>query len=675
MLLGIFSAPICMHDLRDVSSVLELIRGFIAAGQVEGAESASRELLQTAPQEPEAWFWLGLALQASGKSAEAEQALRQAIALAPRNGAYWSQISTTVRAQARPAEAETWARQAVALEPAQAKYWMNLGAALADQQQWGKAAEAYRQAVTLSPHDAAAWQALASAAHDGGNDVEARTAYERALALSPGGDAAIGYALFLSQRGDVGRAIALLGDFLSRQPRSALAAMVLFQICMEAGDGTTAEAACRHALAINARGEVLQPLTASLHSALLFRLPFFPSYSQDEITLEVRRWGQQYAEPLAASIKPHTNDRSPTRRLRLGYVSPNFWNHCQSLFMTPLLAAHDRSQFDIFCYSDVLEPDHITARQQAEPVTWRNILRLNDQQVAELIRDDQIDIFVDLTVHMERNRLLVFARKPAPVQVTWLAYPGTTGVSAIDYRITDPQLDPLGLFDDLYCERSYRLPETFWCYDPLTAEPAVNTLPALKNGFTTFGCFNQFAKVNADALRLWAAVLKSVPQSRLMILAPEGTAREATLSFLEEQGVAPERVTFVTVRPRLDYLALYHRIDIALDTFPYNGHTTSLDAYWMGVPVVTLVGQTVVGRAGLSQLTNLGLTELVAETHEQYVQVAAQLAGDLSGLSNLRATLRQRMQQSPLMDAPRFARNIESAYREMWRRWCDCMQH
>ena len=338
--------------------------------------------------------------------------------------------------------------------------------------------------------------------------------------------------------------------------------------------------------------------------------------------------------------------------------------------MTPLLAAHDRSQFDIFCYSDVLKPDHITARQQAELVTWRDTLQLNDQQAAELIRGDQIDILVDLTMHMERNRLLVFARKAAPVQVTWLAYPGTTGVSAIDYRLTDPQLDPPGMYDDLYCERTYRLPETFWCYDPMTAEPAVKTLPALKNGFVTFGCFNQFAKVNAGVLRLWADVLKAAPQARLMMLAPEGAARQATLSYLEKQGVVPERVTFVSVRPRLDYLALYHEIDIALDTFPYNGHTTSLDAYWMGVPVVTLVGQTVVGRAGLSQLTNLGLTELVAQTQEQYVQIAAQLAGDLSRLSDLRRSLRERMQASALMGAPRFARSIEAAYRGMWHRWC-----
>jgi predicted O-linked N-acetylglucosamine transferase (SPINDLY family) len=291
-------------------------------------------------------------------------------------------------------------------------------------------------------------------------------------------------------------------------------------------------------------------------------------------------------------------------------------------------------------------------------------------QAAQLVRDDQIDVLVDLTMHMNRHHLTLFARKPAPVQVCWLAYPGTTGLSAIDYRLTDPHLDPPGLFERFYAEESIRLPDTFWCYDPLTSEPAVNGLPALDNGYVTFGSLNNFCKVNDTTLKLWASVMKAVDRSRLVMLADEGSHRQRALDVFEQQGIAPERVTFFARHPRHQYLALYHGIDLGLDTLPYNGHTTSLDAYWMGVPVVTLVGSTVVGRAGLSQLTNLGLRDLVAETPDQYVAIASKLARDLDRLGPLRQTLRATMQSSPLMDAQRFTRGIEQAYRTMWQRWC-----
>ncbi len=256
------------------------------------------------------------------------------------------------------------------------------------------------------------------------------------------------------------------------------------------------------------------------------------------------------------------------------------------------------------------------------------------------------------------------------MQVCWLAYPGTTGLETIDYRLTDPHLDPPGLNDDDYSEQSIRLADTFWCYDPLSSQPAVNALPALEKGHITFGCFNNFCKVNAGVVKLWAQVLKAVDRSQLLVLAPEGSHRHDTLDLLEQEGVTPDRVTFVAGRPRAQYLELYHRIDVGLDTVPYNGHTTSLDSFWMGVPVITIVGRTVVGRAGLSQLRNLGLPELIAESPEQYVRTAAGLANDLRRLAGLRATLRERMLNSPLMDAPRFARNVEAAYRRMWRRWC-----
>jgi predicted O-linked N-acetylglucosamine transferase (SPINDLY family) len=356
--------------------------------------------------------------------------------------------------------------------------------------------------------------------------------------------------------------------------------------------------------------------------------------------------------------------------LRIGYVSPDFREHCQSFFTIPLLSNHDRKAFEIFCYADLRRPDAVTQRIRGYVDGWQSIVGMTDEEAARKIREDQIDILVDLTMHMASGRPLIFARKPAPVQAAWLAYPGSTGLSAMDYRLTDPYLDPPGLNDHFYSETSIRLPDSFWCYEPLVTELLVNPLPAQSTGHVTFGCLNNFCKINEPVLRLWAQVLKTVDRSRLMILCPEGSHRQALLDLLQREGISSDRIELVAGRPRLQYLELYHRIDLGLDSFPYNGHTTSLDSFWMGVPVVTLVGQTVAGRAGLSQLTNLGLPELIAQTSQQYVQIAADLAGDLSGLAELRRTLRERMQASPLMDAPRFARNIEAAYRQMWRNWC-----
>jgi len=294
---------------------------------------------------------------------------------------------------------------------------------------------------------------------------------------------------------------------------------------------------------------------------------------------------------------------------------------------------------------------------------------VSDSQVVDLIRQDRIDILVDLSLHTGGNRLGIFARKPAPVQATFAGYPGSTGLDTIDYRLTDPHLDPPGLNDQFYSEISHRLSDSFWCYDPILAEVPINALPAQSHGPLTFGCLNNFCKINEQVLQLWAQVLSTVPNSRLLLMAPAGSSRERVLGILATEGIDRQRAEFVAKQSRLEYLQTYNRIDIGLDTFPYNGHSTSLDSFWMGVPVITLVGQTVVGRAGLSQLTNLSLPEFIAQTPQQYIQIAAALANDPPRRAHLRSTLRRQMEQSPLMDARRFARNVEAAYRMMWRKW------
>jgi protein O-GlcNAc transferase len=269
-------------------------------------------------------------------------------------------------------------------------------------------------------------------------------------------------------------------------------------------------------------------------------------------------------------------------------------------------------------------------------------------------------------MHMAGGRPLVFARKPAPVQIAWLAYPGTTGMAAMDFRLSDPRLDPEG-YDSHYRERTLRLADSFWCYDPLTEGLEVKALPAIERGYLTFGCLNNPCKLTDHTLRLWGGVMRAVPNSRLLLMAPPGRHRKRLLQRLAEQGMSADRIDFLQFQPRSDYLRSYHQIDLGLDTFPYNGHTTSLDSAWMGVPVVTRVGRTSVGRGGLSQLFQLGQLDLAAESDEAFISIAVALGNDLGRLAELRSGLRSRMERSTLMDAPRFARQIEGAYRTAWK--------
>jgi predicted O-linked N-acetylglucosamine transferase (SPINDLY family) len=534
--------------------------------------------------------------------------------------------------------------------------------------QAGRLAEAeaiYRQVLAQRPNHADALHGLGELAGQTGWLDQAVNLIRRAIAIcSTNASYYNDLGKFLKDQGQLDQAIASYRQAIRLKSDYPIAHSNLGSALACVGQLDEAIAAYRQALRI-------EPDYASAASNLIYIAQFHPGYDAKMIYEENLRWNQQYAEPLKKFIQPHTNNREPDRRLRIGYVSPDFREHCQSFFTIPLLSNHNREAFEVFCYADLRRPDAITERIRGYAQVWRSILGTTDAEVARTIREDRIDLLVDLTMHMARGRPLVFARKPAPVQAAWLAYPGTTGLSAMDYRLTDPYLDPPGLNDQFYSETSIRLPDSFWCYDPLVTELLVNPLPAQTNGHVTFGCLNNFCKVNEPVLRLWAQVLKTIPGSRFMLYCPEGSHRQPLLEMLQRDGISPDRIELIARRPRLQYLELYHRIDVGLDTFPYNGHTTSLDSYWMGVPVVTLVGRMVVGRAGLSQLSNLGLPELIARTPQQYVRIVADLAGNLPRLAELRRTLRARMQASPLMDAPRFARNIESAYRRMWRNWCE----
>jgi predicted O-linked N-acetylglucosamine transferase (SPINDLY family) len=412
----------------------------------------------------------------------------------------------------------------------------------------------------------------------------------------------------------------------------------------------------------------LKPHSVVAHSGLIFAMHFDSDCDAKSILKETKNWSQQHEQTLSAQVHPFVNDRFPDRRLRIGYVSPDFRTHPVARFILPLLRNHDPTKFEIFCYSGVKRPDAVTQTMQKLAHHWQSTVGLSDPDLAGQIRNDKIDILIDLSLHSAENRLLTFARKPAPVQVTYLGYPGTTGLGAMDYRLSDPHLDGPDSSD--YSEKTIRLAGTYYCSEPPENSPPVNSLPAMESGFITFGSLNNFAKVSPSTIDLWIHVLNSLANSHLLIKADPGSHVDGARRMIERAGIAPDRIHFIERVPMEEYLSLFHRVDIALDPIPYSGHATTMDALWMGVPTITLRGPTAVGRGGVSILSNLGMTDWIAETPDQYVAIAARQSKDLAALSELRTGLRQRMLASPLMNGRQFAADVESAYREMWQNWC-----
>ena len=418
----------------------------------------------------------------------------------------------------------------------------------------------------------------------------------------------------------------------------------------------------------------LRPELSRIHSNILLSMNYLPGYGEREIYQESVRWAEQHGASGADLCTSSITDLREERRLRVGYLSPDFCSHPVSFFCEPLFASHDRDRVEVFCYSDAAVADPVTDRLKSMADSWCHSFGMPDQLLIERIQSDRIDLLVDLSGHTSMNRLSLFARKPAPVQVTWLGYPGTTGLPTMDYRLTDAVADPEGEADCYHSEKLYRLPGCFLCYAPPRSAPRVVPPPFSRNGFVTFGSFNNLAKLTPEVLRLWAELLKRVPGSRLLLknkYCANPEIRERLVESFRREGIADSRVSAVPALPSIqDHLELYGSVDISLDPFPYNGTTTTFESLWMGVPAVTLAGERHAGRVGASILSGLGLENLIATSPEQYLAIAQGLGEDAQGLASLRGSLRGRVAGSPLCDGQLFAGKVEFAYREMWRGFC-----
>jgi protein O-GlcNAc transferase len=537
------------------------------------------------------------------------------------------------------------------------------GNALASQAQYRDAIRCYEKILELAPRNLDAINNRGNCLSLLGQFAEAIKSYDAIIAARPNDlRAHCNRANALKQLGRCHEALAEYERVLKADPGNTDALYNRGNLFTDLGLPKEAIRDLRRALALN-------PNDANTSTSLIFALNFEPDATAEELQAERTAWGSRYDELLNGVA--HANKPEPDRRLRIGYVSAHFRHQAATYAFGGVIVHHDPQQFEVVGYSDTTEEDDLTGRLRSRVHNWRRTAHLSDDQLSSLIRADRIDILVDLVGHMKGNRLTVFAQKPAPIQVTAWGEPTGTGLKAIDYILADPVLIPAAE-RSLLREQVADLPNFlgYWSPEPL---PELQPLPALQRGHVTFGSFNRLAKVQPPVLRSWAAIMRALPDSRLILkgrLIDLASERAPILAALASEGIAAERVTIVDQGGREAHFAGYHDLDIALDPSPHGGGMTTLDALWMGVPVVTCPGRTISSRLAAASLHAAGLDDYIASDPAHYVELAIAKAGDLPALAELRRTLRERIAGTAFGDPVRYARAVEGQYRSMWRRWC-----
>jgi predicted O-linked N-acetylglucosamine transferase (SPINDLY family) len=696
-------------------------------GRLQAAEQIYRQILAAEPNHADAWHLLGVIHAQTGKRELAVECISRALTAKPDWAEAQANLGNALREQGKADEAVRFLRRALQLKPNYADAHNNLGLALAAQGKLEEAVACYGRALELRPGYVEARSNLGAAFQAQGKLDEAAACYRGAVQLKP--DYAIGHnnlGLALTAQGKMEEAVACFRRAIEQQPAYAeahnnlgtalwnqgkvhdpVAGKVPSQqviaappkgrlpsaeeidrqsLRFEPNDADaivlTEQGKLDEAIACFRRALELKPDYADAHSNLLLALQYctgitLKALAEAHADFDRRHAGKKdeggrmKAEGGKTAVHPSSFilHPSPCGPLRLGFVSPDLGRHPVGYFLVRVLENLGPQEFETICYSDRNVKDDLTHRLQAAATQWREVHGLSDERLAERIGSDRIDILFDLAGHTAHNRILVFARKPAPIQVTWAGYAGTTGLKAMDYILADRHEIPPEA-EVHYCERVLRMPDGYVCYDPPGYAPAVRPLPAQERGYVTFGSFNNPAKIGRQVIEVWAEVLRRVPQSRLRLkykwMNAPSIAKRLTETFAD-RGIDPPRLEILGLSPHAESLAEYHRIDLALDPFPYNGGLTTCEALWMGVPVVTCPGETFAGRHSLSHLSNVGLTETIARDLDDYVDLAVSLAGNLPRLAALRAGLRQRMAASPLCDGKRFAENLASILRGVWK--------
>jgi predicted O-linked N-acetylglucosamine transferase (SPINDLY family) len=671
-----------------------------ALGRAAEAEARQRRALALAPADPLVLNNLGVALAALGRHDEAAEAFARSLQASPGEADTLCNLAAARQAQGRGGEALTLSREALRRAPHLAEAHNNLGNLLRSAGQAHEAEDCYRRALLLAPRFALAALNLAALLVARGRLAEAEHAYRQALSAAPdnaGAHHRLGHVLLL--RGRLHEALAAAREACRLAPADAEAANDLGNVLQALTEADAAEASYRRALTLRPgwampahnlgvtllnQGRIQEsraaldearrlapddPVTQATYAGALH---YHPDVTPAELLAEHRAWAERHA-PAGLAGPEHANKPDPERRLRVGYVSPDLRRHAVAFFLAPILVHHDPAQVEVFCYAQVAAPDERTAQLRSLAHHWRDTVGVSDEDLAAQIRADGIDVLVDLAGHMAGGRLLAFARRPAPVQIGYLGYPGTTGLPAVGYRLTDPVADPPGE-PPCHSEELVRLPGCFCCYEPPTGTPWDDAPPPKPSGPVTFGALHKLAKLNDAVLDAWCRILQDVPESRLLVARDvlRGPTADAWRQRFARRGLGPERVLLErVVAEGLGHLALYGRIDVALDAWPYGGHTSACEALWTGVPVVTLRGDRFAARTVASALTTVGLPDLIADDAAGYRRLAVELARDEQRRARLRQELRPRLLASPLCDGAAFTRGLEAAYRVLWRRWCD----
>jgi predicted O-linked N-acetylglucosamine transferase (SPINDLY family) len=663
-------------------------------GQVDEAITVLRKALSIDPKNAEVHNTLGMALQQRGQLQEAANEYQAALASRPDHASAHNNLGTLLETSGNVDGAVASYQRALERNPNDADTWMNLGNALLRQRRGGDAIAAFRRVVELRPGYAEAWFNLGSVLDATGQLEAAEAHFRRAAAINPEyADAWASLGLVLWNRGASRDAEAPLRRAIDLNPKIAFAHNCLGAIAREKGRLDEAAACFEQALDIepnradawanlglNVREYAALPEAQShmrralslrpdpeLHSNLLFTLNYDATVDDATLFAEHRAWEGLYAPPRPRST--YEGDRDPERRLRIGYVSNDFVQHPVGFMLAAIFPARDREKFEVVCYSGYPSEDAFTERLKAASDLWRRTVAVSDDQLERMIRDDRIDILVDLSGHTAGGRLTVFARRPAPLQVSWLGYFATTGLSTIDYVLMDEHVVPPGA-EQWFTEKVVRLPVSRFCYTLPDYAPEPAPPPSLTRGYPTFGSFNNLSKVTPEVFKVWSDVLEAAPDSKLVLkwrtLRNEPFRKRIHDTFASH-GVDPQRVELRAETPHGQMLAEYGDIDVALDPFPFSGGMTSLEALSMGVPVVTLPGTRTVSRQTHGFVSAMGLERLSCKDPESYVATAVALAKDVEGLKTLRTELRGRIASSALGDGPAFMRNLETTLRELWR--------
>jgi predicted O-linked N-acetylglucosamine transferase (SPINDLY family) len=635
-------------------------------GKLVEAENLYRQLQQHFPQATDLVHLIGLIEVDTGRKDEGFANLRRVIALQPNVPHYHANLGARLLEQREAVEALACLDRAIELQPDTASHHYNRGNALLQLQRWSEALATYRLSLSLQPDNPSCELQLGLALHSAGLTQEAIAHYRDMLHRRPADlSAATNLGAMLQSECDLDGAAEAFQHALRIEPSNTIPLNNLAVIHKELGETGPAIQLLRRCVE-------LQPDSKEIRSNLILIMHYDPATTDGALAEQHAEWNRRHVP----ATTPHANPPVPTRKLRIGFISPDFRDHVVGRALLPSLARHDRSQFEIFCYSGS-NLDTFGQKFCEHADGWCETIGWPADRFAQRIREDRIDILVDLSLHTSDNRLDVFALKPAPIQVSWLGYPESSGLSTMDYRLTDAYLEPpAGNRIAAAGEKAWLIPDCWTCYEPPSGHPAVNDLPSDKGLPFTFGSLNNSCKINDEVLGAWARILLARPDARLLLLAKQGSHRRRFTEALTKLGIAPAQICFTDYLPSTPdlsqgaLLARYHQIDLALDTFPYGGMTTTLDALWMGVPVVSLKGTRNLGRAGLSLLTNVGMEEFAAADVDAYVDLAVRTAQDNAGLARLRGELRGRMQASPLLDAANFTRKLEVGFRDMWVEWC-----